>query len=168
MTFIEIDKQRYRQRLNRVIVIFVSGFALLALAIGGLLIALFSAPDADNFAYNLSGVAIALVVCGGFLNTFKDKPYFHEIMYVWQLKQLQNKIYRKLVKIKAAAKDNNIDALNILYFYYQSLQQVYLLDDNTLTMTKVNQDLTVLLDQIESLQLDKNTLVFDEALIKNF
>ncbi|MGJ8693496.1 MAG: DUF3087 domain-containing protein [Thalassotalea sp.] len=168
MKLIEIDKASYRHRLNRVIIGFVSIFTVLALAFGALLIAVFSEPDADNFKLNLAGVVIALLVCGGALNSLKNKAYFHEIVYVWRLKQLQNKIFRKLKKIKSAGQDNNPQALAILYFYYQSLQQVYLLDDNTLTISKVKNDLNALERQIESLALDTSQLQFEPRLLAEF
>jgi hypothetical protein len=69
---------------------------------------------------------------------------------VWQLKQLQNKIFRKLKSVQQAAKDNNRDALVILSFYYQSLSLVYNLDNNTLTISNVNNELDKLQQCIDA------------------
>lgn len=46
-----------------------------------------------------------------------------------------------------------MNALIILLFYYTSLRQVYELDDNTLTLPALTQDLNRLNAQIESLGL---------------
>ena len=168
MKLIEIEKQLYRKRLNHIIICFVSSFAILSLVFGSLLITLFSEPNNDNFKLNLFGVIIALFICGGILNKYKTHSYFHEIYYVWQLKQLHNQIFRKLKKIKAAAQTNNIDAINILYFYYSSLRQVYLLDDNTLTISKVNQELNILAADARALNIPLSDQHFDSSIIKSF
>lgn len=164
----DIDKPRYRKHLNRVIVGFIASLTILALLFGYVLIAVFSSPGEDNFKLNLAGALMGLVICGGVLSKLKSSAYFYEIYYVWQLKQLQNQIYRKLKKIKLATETNNMKAVGILYFYYTSLRQVYLLDDNTLTMSKVNGDLQVLQGKAEAEGVDLDSLIFDKQDLKAF
>jgi hypothetical protein len=94
-----------------------------------------------------------LGLCVAVIYHLKSRPFFNEIYYVWQLKQLQNRIYRKLIKIKAAASQNDVNALITLLFYYTSLKQVYLLDDNTLTLPALARDLELLNAQIAGLGL---------------
>ena len=94
MTLKEINKAVYRKNLNRIIIGFIASFALLGIGFGQLFILLFSLPEADNFKYNLTGVLLALTLCGAVLNGVKNHRYFNEIYYVWQLKQCQNRIYR--------------------------------------------------------------------------
>ncbi|WDE01414.1 DUF3087 family protein [Thalassomonas actiniarum] len=214
MKLIEIDKSRYRQHLNRVIIGFIASLLALSLLFGAALIAAFGQspalqkegnisgqeqaftaqnPQAEmpdnirgqgadkpaldgeavpestgNFRYNLLGVILALLACAAVLHQLKGSRYFSEIYYVWQLKQLQNLIYRRLNKIKQAAGKGNVDALVILGFYYAGLKQVYLLDDNTLTLGKVEQDITAL----EKLAADNGVSLspeqFSADLIKKF
>lgn len=173
----EVNKTRYRQRLNRVIIAFIITFAVISIGFGQLFIMLFSTPEADNFKFNFIGVVLALLCVSALLNQLKNKPFFTEIYYVWQLKQLQNKIFRKLSKIKAAAEQEaaaqeaqqqKIQALCILHYYYQSLRMVYLLDDNTLTLNKVNQDYAYVQGQIEKLQLTSEQLNFTPELLETF
>ena len=164
----EIDKPRYRKHLNRVIIAFVASLTCMALIFGYLFIAMFSEPGADNFKLNLAGALVALVICGAALNKLKGSAYFYEIYYVWQLKQLQNQIYRKLKKIKKATAADNMQAVGILHFYYTSLRQVYLLDDNTLTMSKVNADLATLQGKAKVEGVDLEQLIFDKQDLKNF
>ncbi len=154
----EIDKTRYRKNMNLLIVILVLSLVGLSLAFGSVLIALFGAAPVPgeptgNFHLNLLGVILSVGLCGAVLHHFKERPFFREIYYVWRLKQLHNRIYRKLVKIKAAAAKNDVNALIMLLFYYTSLRQVYLLDDNTLTLPALTQDLNRLNAQIDSLGL---------------
>ncbi len=154
----EIDKTLYRKNMNLFIVILVVSLVVLSLIFGTGLIALFGATPVPgeptgNFHLNLLGVIFSLGLCSAVIYNLKDRPFFSEIYYVWQLKQLHNRIYRKLIKIKAAAAQNDVNALIILLFYYTSLRQVYVLDDNTLTLPALTQDLNRLNAQIESLGL---------------
>jgi len=179
MKIIEINKTQYRNRLNKVIVGFIVTFALLSVLIGSGLIALFSDVASEistlgsvgdeapsNFKFNFLGVLLGLLACTVILHHIKNKPYFYEIYYVWQLKQIQNLIYRKLKKIKSAAFDQqNIDALIVLHYYYASLKQVYVLDDNTLTISNVNKEQQKLENFLTEHNLKVDTDQFDKSLI---
>ncbi|MGS0689770.1 DUF3087 domain-containing protein [Shewanella sp. 30m-9] len=157
MQLMEVDKQSYRKSTNLVIMGFVASLAILALAFGALLIHFFGAPvsasgeSTGNFHLNFIGVLLALATCSAVLNSQKQKPFFKEVYYVWRLKQLHNQIYRKLAKIKAAADNDDTNAFIILSFYFASLKQVYTLDDNTLTISKVEQDQAQLNEKIAAL-----------------
>lgn len=188
-----IDKQQYRKHLNIVIVGFIVTLLILSLTFGQLLISAFSnvsyssstfdvsvsqaqpqAPSDEvnqapsNFKYNLLGVILALLACASILHSLKNKAFFNEIYYVWQLKQLQNLIYRKLKRIETKATQGDVNALITLSYYYQSLKQVYTLDDNTITLSKVEKDI----QRIDTLAEDQNVTIelssFDKALLANF
>jgi len=174
MQLIEIDKTLYRKRLNIVIISFVGTLLILSLSLGSLMIALLGdflientagQMEVDNFRYNILGVILALLICVSVLSQIKDKSYFKEIYYVWKLKQLHNRIYRKFKKIKLAAK-NDINALTILNFYYHSRKQVYLLDDNTLTIPELNKDIKKLDQMIAKQNLIISLSEFKESLLK--
>jgi len=168
MQLIEIDKRRYRKHLNIVIVGFISMLLVLALIFGQVLIASFAQEGVNNFRYNLLGVVLSLLGCAAILHTLKHSDFFKEIYYVWQVKQIQNLIYRKLKKVKAAVKNDDTNAFIVLSFYYQSLKQVYQLDDNTLTITKVNKDLTDLQATIANKNLAISAEQFDKTLLSSF
>jgi len=168
MQLINIDKTRYRKHLNIIIAGFIGSLLVLSLVFGQLLIAIFEQEGVNNFRYNLLGVILSLLACAAVLHTLKNSDFFKEIYYVWQVKQIQNLIFRKLKKIKAAAKDTDSNALIILLFYYQSLQQVYQLDDNTLTITKVNKDLSDLQQTIVNKNLNISAEQFDKKLINSY
>lgn len=167
MQLINIDKTRYRKHLNTVIVGFIAVLLTLALALGQLLIMAFAEEGVSNFRYNFLGVVLALLACAAILHSVKNSNFFKEIYYVWQVKQIQNLIYRKLKKIKAAGNDDT-NALIILMFYYQSLQQVYQLDDNTLTMSTVNKNLNELLETIANKNLNVSAEQFDKKLLDSY
>jgi len=170
MKFKEVDKALYRKRLNKVIAVFVVTFAILAVVFGSVLIALFGHPIVDpetqsNFKFNVAGVVLALLFMSMGMNQIKRHTFLQDIYYVWQLKQLHNRIYRKLVKIKKASESNEANALIILAFYYRSLKQVYQLDDNTLTISKVNQDISDITHRLAEQNFDEVADKFDEKLL---
>jgi hypothetical protein len=168
MQLINIDKPLYRKNLNVVIYGFIATLLILALSFGQLLILGFAEEGVSNFRYNLLGVILALFACAAILHSAKKSNFFKEIYYVWQLKQIQNSIFRKLSKIKKSAETNDTKALTILLFYYQSLKLVYLLDDNTLTMTTVEKELSTITDKIITSNLTISVNDFDKALLKAF
>ncbi|WP_286267674.1 DUF3087 family protein [Thalassotalea atypica] len=169
----DINKAHYRKRLNTVIAAFISCFALLAVIFGSLLITLFATPIVDpevqsNFKFNIAGVIIALLTMSVIMNHFKKHPLMTEVYYVWQLKQIHNQIYRKLVKIKDAATEKDTNALVILSFYYLSLEQVYHLDNNTLTMSAVKKDQVKIQTLLGDKKIEQQAEQFQVDLIKEF
>lgn len=182
MQLIDIDKQRYRKHLNIVIVSFISSLLVLSLLFGTILISMFSsvgdvnefvkaANDAvqaepeSNFRFNLLGVILALVTNAAILYRIKHSAFFTEIYYVWQVKQLQNLVYRKLKKIKLAAQNGEETALIILSFYYQSQLQIYKLDDNTITLSTIENHQQELNDLIAKSGLSISCEQFKKELI---
>ncbi|PFG58710.1 Protein of unknown function (DUF3087) [Vibrio sp. ES.051] len=170
----KINKEVYRKKVNLVIGGFVALLAISSLAFSTLLISLFGNADVvqdqstGNFHWNLIGVILAFATSLSLLNQFKTRPYMEEVWYVWKLKQLHNKIFRKLKNIKTAASENDVKALTILKFYYTTQRQVFELDNNTLTISSVNQELEAI-EEIEAnklLTLDINN--FEEAWLDTY
>ncbi len=165
MQFIPIDKPQYRKRLNVLLISLVASLTILSLAFGSILIQFFGSDElvrgepTGHFHLNLIGVLLAVVSCSLVMNVIKTKPYMKEIYWVWQVKQLQNRIYRKLKKVLAAAKENDVDAITILLYYYHSQKKVYELDNNTLTMVTVDSDIRRIEAQIADLNL---TITLDD------
>ncbi len=140
----QINKDIYKKKVNFVIGGFVALLAISSLAFSTLLIILFGNTEVvpeqstGNFHWNLIGVVLAVATSLSLLNQIKTRPYMEEVLYVWKLKQLHNKIFRKLKSIKAAASNDDVKALTTLKFYYTTQRQVFELDNNTLTMSSVN------------------------------
>lgn len=119
----------------------------------------------NNFRWNLLGVILGLLLSSLTLNHVKHSDFFTEIYYVWQLKQIHNRIYRKLTKIKKLASSGHEDSYIVLYYYYVSLKSVYELDDNTLVISRVNKEISALEDAISQAQFTVNTSLFSEPLL---
>ncbi|MCE9687647.1 DUF3087 domain-containing protein [Shewanella sp. AS16] len=172
MKLISIDKQLYRKRTNRLLLGLVASLSLLSLSFGAALIAAFgAAPVAGeptgNFHWNLLGVILALLLLSCVLHGQRKRPWLKEVYYVWQLKQLHNRIYRKLAKIKLAAARQQPQALIILSFYYASLKQVYLLDNNTLTLSTLERDMATLAELIRQQDSEVSPALFEVGMLKS-
>lgn len=174
MKFQNINKTIYRKHLNQIIIGFIATLTVLALLFGTVLIHFFGvspeqiANGESNFRYNLLGAILALMACSAILYKLRSSEFFNEVYYVWQMKQIQNLIYRKLAKIKLAAKSDDVNALIILQYYYESLIHIYQLDDNTITLTELTKKQQAVLQQIEDKQLSIASTQFDKSLLKEF
>jgi len=176
MKLIDINKARYRKHLNIIIIAFIAVFMTLALIFGQTLIAMFGDTivndGSSNFRYNFAGVVLALLACAAILSQLRNKTFFTEVYYVWQIKQLINLIYRKLAVIKKVAAEsdhkNYHSALTVLYYYYKASQQLYLLDDNTITLSSINKELSSIEEKISL--ADKNITIddFNKAMLALF
>ncbi|WP_423840791.1 DUF3087 domain-containing protein [Vibrio mytili] len=169
-----IDKVVYRKKVNLVIGGFIILLAVSSLAFSTLLISFFGntsiqpEQSTGNFHWNLIGVILALTTSLSLLNQIKKSPFMLEVWYVWKLKQLHNKIYRKLKYIKAAASSDDLKALTILKFYYTTQRQVFELDNNTITISNVNKEI----ETIEEIEASKSLLLditsFEEAWLDTY
>lgn len=168
----EIEAGHYRRQVNRVTVGFVMALAVLSVAFGAVLVALFGqgavmpGESTGNFHLNLTGVLLALALCSAVLAGLKDKPFMADLVYVWQLKQMHNRIYRKLKGINAAAEQGDVAAMSVLDFYHRSREQVYRLDNNTLTLSAVARDRETLAQLVSRHQATLPP--FDAALLDRF
>ena len=154
MVLQSIDKQRYRHRLNRIMLVLICLFIGLSVLISSCLIAGFNRPAGENMDLNMLGVALAFVICYFGLQRVKHHPYLTEFNYVLILKHELNLIQRKHRQIKQAAHANHLNAMTILLFSYHGSKQLWLLDDNVLHLEQLEFDLASLEAQLAQLNLN--------------
>lgn len=164
----DIDKSRYRQRFRIVFVAIVAVLTVVALGTSTLLIALFGTPGESHFWLNLAGVVVGAAVVALTLIKLRQHPYLREVVYVWDLKQQLNRIYRKQRQIEPLVEKNDPDAIATMYFFYRGSQQLYELDDNTITMDTIGLQLRALERRIEELGINITTDSFRESMLERF
>jgi len=178
----EINKSIYRKRLNILIGLFIICLTILSISFGAILIQLFgyqlpaidpaTGEQLSNFRFNFVGVILALLTCISILQQFRNHPFCAEIHYVMTLKQIHNIIYRRLNKIKNAAQEyettEDITAFIVLNYYYTSLKQVYILDNNTLTISTVTRDMESLQERMKNLGIEVTTDQFERPMLIDF
>ncbi|PCJ85808.1 MAG: hypothetical protein COA54_10470 [Thiotrichaceae bacterium] len=165
----EIDKSRYSKHLK----IVFAGIAIVLLAItlaaSTIIIQLFGTEGDSHFWFNLAGVVIAAATVVFVLTKLRHHPFMFEVAYVWDLKQILNKIYRKQKKIEEAMlKKKQHDAMIIMNFQYRGSKQLYELDDNTITMVELNSKIKQLDKRMLAAGLSLSTDAFDAGMLDKF
>ena len=134
-----INKETYRKHLNVLIIVGIISLTVLSLGISQTAIFLFTDLEGTHFWLNVSEVVVTLIILSGIFSRYRSHTYCQEVDYVLRLKQQMNYIYRKQKHIEPTLAEGNIDAFIIMSFYYKACQQLYTLDDNTITMSSVVQ-----------------------------
>jgi len=150
MQLLDINPERYRHRLNKIIFACIGALTLGSLGISQLLIRLFPSASGTHFHWNLIGVIISVIIVLYALSKFKTHPFFYEVTYIWDLKQVLNRINRRIKKIQLASEQGDAIAINILYFNYAGSRQLWQLDNNIITinhLTSLEEKLALLADQ---------------------
>lgn len=168
MELIQIDKARYRKHVNRVILICILALALGSLGIAQLLITLMPDESGSHFHWNLLGVVVTSITIGWFLNKYRRHDYMTEVVYVWELKQSLNRINRKLLKLKAAANEGNVDAMLAMQYSYAGSRQLWQLDDNTIVMDELAIQQAELDSLATKFNLTLNAQEYEEGMLKQF
>jgi hypothetical protein len=168
MQLIDINKKRYRRHLNYTIVACVISLTVGCLVISQLLIAVFPDESGSHFHWNLTGVVITSLLIGLILNKYRSHDFMTEVAYVWYLKQVLNRINRKMLKLKAAAQEGNVNALLAINYSYAGSRLLWQLDDNLIIMDQLAIDQA----EIDSLAMTYNLTLkaedYDEAVLKQF
>jgi hypothetical protein len=168
MQLIDINKKRYRRHLNYVIVACVISLIVGCLVISQLLIAVFPDESGSHFHWNLTGVVITSLLIGLVLNKYRSHDFMIEVAYVWDLKQVLNRINRKMLKLKAAAQEGNVNALLAINYSYAGSRLLWQLDDNLIIMEQLATDQA----EIDGLAMTYNLILkpedYDEAVLKEF
>jgi hypothetical protein len=164
----DIDKSLYRRRFRFVFVAIVVVLTIVALGTSTLLIKLLGTPGGSHFLLNLAGVVVGAAAVLLTLIKLRQHPYLREVVYVWDLKQQLNQIYRKQRKIEPLVEENDPEAIAIMYFFYRGSQQLYELDDNTITMDTIGLKLRALERRIADLGINITTDSFRKVMLERF
>jgi len=163
-----IDKNRYSKHYKMVFGAIVLALIVISLSTSALLIRAFSTPDASNFVLNLAGVVVAALLVSYGVYRFRHHPFMDEVVYVWNLKQQLNRIYRKQRKIEPLIDEQNLDAMVIMNYFYQGSKQLYELDDNTITLENLAIKFNHLNDRLEQTGLKLSTDEYDSGMLDRF
>lgn len=168
MLLIEIDKKRYRRHLNIVIMVCVSALIMSSLGIAQLLIYFFPAQEGSHFHWNLLGIAMSTLIIALVLKGHKQHPFLYEVVYVWNLKQALNLITKKMLTLQPAAKMGDKNAMLAMQFSYTGARQLWLLDDNTIILSHLDESQSALDELLLKYELTVDITTYHCALLKNF
>ena len=168
MQLIEIDKTRYRRHLNIVIIASIAALVIGSLAISQTLIALFPDESGSHFHWNAFGVVMASLAVGLTLYRIRHHDFMTEVFYVWKLKQALNKINSKMLKLQAAGREGNANALLAIQYSYAGSRLLWRLDDNTIVMDELAVAQIELDNLVAKYQLTLDIKDYDEQVLQQF
>ena len=168
MQLIEINKARYRRHLKLVFSGCAIGLAVGSLAVSQVLIAVFPDESGSHFHWNLLGVMVTALSIGWLLNKYRKHSFMTEVVYVWELKKVLNKINRKMLKLHAAALEGNPNAILAIHYSYAGSRLIWRLDDNTLTMDELAVKQAELDSLARKFNLTLSTDVYDDNMLAKF
>jgi hypothetical protein len=162
----KIDKPTYQARRSRIQWTMVAALFALSLGFAELYRLLFVGGD-SSLLLNALGVATGAGIVIFTLFKLRYTEYFHEVNYVWCLKQELNRIYRKSAKLDQALAEGTRDALIIKLFHVEGSRFIYDLDDNTLTMSELVKELDTLRDKAANMNPPVSVDDYDPSLLAN-
>lgn len=164
----EINKARYRNHLNKVIVGCIGALVIGSLGIAQTLIAILPSEQGSHFHWNLAGVVVTSLIIGSVLKKYKHHDFMTEVTYVWELKKQLNYITRKMRKLKAAVEEGDVVAMQIINYSYAGSRQLWQLDDNTITM----EELSIWQAELDAKAREVNVILdtdkYSQSLLKNY
>jgi len=164
----DIDKARYGKHFKLVFAAIAAALMVIAVGSSAVMIELVGNPGGSNFWLNLAGVILAAAVVIMVLQRLRSHPFMQEVVYVWDLKQLLNRIYRKESKLLAAVEKHDPDAMVIMNFFYRGSKQLYELDDNLITQEELIDKIRQHDKLMQSAGLSTSTDTFDPAMLARF
>ena len=141
---------------------------VISIPFSAVLIVLIGSAEGGNVILNAIGVAVAAVIVVAVLKRTSGHPWMHEVVYVWRLKQQLNRITRKFKAVTEAADRGERDAIIALNFSYRGSEQLYILDNNTITLDDLRLKITALDAQICDLELEISVDDYREELLEQY
>ena len=168
MSLEDIDQKIYTKRLRLVMLAVVVALCVISIPFSAVLIVLIGSAEGGNVILNAIGVAVAAVIVVAVLKRTSGHPWMHEVVYVWRLKQQLNRITRKFKAVTEAAERGERDAIIALNFSYRGSEQLYILDNNTITLDDLRHKITALDAQICDLELEVSVDDYHEELLEQY
>ncbi len=153
-----LDAERYRQQTRRSSLFVIVIFAVLAMVLSSLAVAVFGDPAGTNFRWNLVGVLAGLIVTILLVRqVFWSQPWMGPAVYGWQLKRSLMRVTNVMHHVEAGVAAGSPEAMKLLRFYHLGLEEMHRLDGNP-------QALNDLVSQIEThrLRMEESGLSVDQ------
>lgn len=126
-----LDPQRYRQQTRKSTLVVVVIFAVLAMSLSALAVALFGSPEGGNFRWNLGGVLLGLAITIWLVRSVLwGQSWMQPAVYGWHLKRSLMSITNAMHRVEAGAQAGSPEAMKLLRFYHLGQLEMYRLDGN--------------------------------------
>lgn len=162
-----LNAEIYRQQTRRSTLVVVVTFAVLAMGLATLAVALFGEAGADNLRVNAAGVVSGLVLTVGLVRfVYWKQPWMSCAVYGWRLKRSLMSVTNVMHHVTAGVEAGDSEAIKLLRFYHLGLTQMHTLDGNTASLSEVTGDIDRHRELMEARGMDINqSRLHDEWLV---
>lgn len=128
----------YRQQTRRSTLIVVATFAILAMGLATLAVALFGEAGGDNLRLNMMGVVSGLLLTAALVRlVYWKQPWMACAVYGWRLKRSLMSVTNVMHHVTAGVAVGDPEAMKLLRFYHLGLTQMHVLDGNSASLSEV-------------------------------
>ncbi|RYJ61752.1 DUF3087 domain-containing protein [Pseudomonas songnenensis] len=147
--------ETYRRETRRSTLIVAATFAVLAMGLAALAVALFGEPDGDNLRLNIGGVVAGLVLTVALVRLlYWQQPWMAAAVYGWQLKRSLMRVTNVMHQVKAGVAAGDPAAIKLLRFYHLALTQMHQLDGNSHGLSESVAEIDRHRETMEALNMD--------------
>ena len=162
------DPQLYRQQTRKSTLVVLVIFAVLAMSLSALVVALFGSPEGSNFRWNLAGVLLGLIATIMLVRSlFWHQNWMQPAVYGWQLKRSLMSVTNVMHQVEAGVQAGSPEAMKLLRFYHLGQLEMHRLDGNP----QAADDLSKQMEQHRKAMLEKGLSIeqyrFDPAWLNN-
>ena len=159
-----LDAQAYRQQTRRSTLVVVATFAVLAMGLAALAVALFGEPGADNLRWNILGVALGVLLTAALVRfVYWKQSWMACAAYGWRLKRSLMRVTNVMHHVKAGVAAGNAEAMKLLRFYHLGLTQMHELDGNSASLGEVRAEIDQHREAMEAQGLEPEQRSLDDA-----
>lgn len=159
-----LNPEAYRQQTRRSTLVIVATFAVLAMGLAALAVALFGDPGTDNLRWNIAGVALGFFLTAALVRfVYWKQPWMTAAAYGWRLKRSLMSVTNLMHHVTAGIAADDPEAIKLLRFYHLGLTQMHQLDGNSASLGEVRGDIERHRQLMEARGLDPDQQALDDA-----
>lgn len=150
-----LSPEIYRQQTRRSTLVVVVTFAVLAMGLASLAVALFGEAGGDNLRLNIAGVVAGLLLTVGLVRfLYWKQGWMSCAVYGWRLKRSLMSVTNVMHHVTAGVEAGDPEAIKLLRFYHLGLTQMHMLDGNSASLSEVTGDIDRHRDLMQARGLD--------------
>ncbi|QCT97082.1 DUF3087 domain-containing protein [Stutzerimonas degradans] len=159
-----MSAERYRQQTRRSTMVVIAIFAVLAMGLAAVAVALFGEPGGDNLRWNIGGVLAGLLLTVVLVRAlFWQQPWMAAAAYGWRLKRSLMSVTNLMHQVQAGVAARDPQAMQLLRFYHLGLSQMHQLDGNSVALSDATREIDQHRELMESLGMDIDQRQLDSA-----
>ncbi|MFY1020542.1 DUF3087 domain-containing protein [Ectopseudomonas khazarica] len=160
-----ISPEHYRQQTRRSTALVALIFVALAMLLATLSVQLFGEPGAaDNFRWNLLGVALGFVLTVVLVRQqFWHREWMAAAVYGWRLKRSLMRITNVMHHVRAGVAQGDETAMKLLRFYHLGVTQMHQLDGNSSELSQMVHEIDAHRDVMQQRGLELEQTRLDPA-----